>query len=158
MVRVSLLLDLVDVTDSQTVEQVHDDDHHEEQEDDEDEAPHPVFHGNVGIVELSSQHDGGPHQRVEDGAEVVKVLGAAVTVSCYCTCISRVIRCASCSSTLEIVNEAEDEGECEEEGDVREEDERVGLEDSCEHVDVERNRSVGHDPHHRQIQLIKIIK
>ena len=37
VVGVRVLLDLLDVTDGETIEKVHDDNHHEEQEDDKDE-------------------------------------------------------------------------------------------------------------------------
>ena len=63
MVGVRVLLDLLDVTDGETIEKIHDDNHHEEQEDDKDESAKPMFHGNVWIVKLSSQHNSCPDQR-----------------------------------------------------------------------------------------------
>ena len=49
------------------------------------------------------------------------------------------------------VHQAEGEGKTEEKSKVAEEDEAVGLEDSGEHVDVERYRGVGDYPHQTQV-------
>ena len=52
----SHLIDLLDVTDSETIEEIHDDDHDEENEDEEQELTKPVLHGDVSVVQLSGEH------------------------------------------------------------------------------------------------------
>ena len=151
MIGVRLLLDLVDITNSETIEKVHDDNHHEEQEDDKDESTKPVFHGDVWIIKLSSQHYSGSYKRTENGPEMIKLFifpsGDIGRVSVTRAVIIR----------GNIVDQAEHEGESDQEGYVGEEDVEVGPENSGEHVDVEWDGSVGHYPHQALVQLKLII-
>ena len=52
----SHLVDLLDITDSQTIEEIHNDDHDKENEDEEQKLSKPVLHRYVGVVKLSSEH------------------------------------------------------------------------------------------------------
>ena len=77
-----LFLDLVNVGDCQTVEQVHHDDNHEKDKDGKDEVAHPVGDVDVRVVHLPREHDDGFHQREPDVSEMIRLLGFARSSAC----------------------------------------------------------------------------
>ena len=68
-VGVDLFLDLVNVADSQTVENVHEHNHQEVDEADKDDIAQPVVKLQVSVVHLTSEHDQSLDQGETHGAK-----------------------------------------------------------------------------------------